>query len=105
MVAITVLSIGIAGTTATLSNVVYAKASTPDGNDPSDFGQKASQDLAKDGEMGQHSSDQTEPRSGIGNVFNSGDPKDSDASKHPSDTIDKLCADNPDNDACKSNNP
>jgi hypothetical protein len=102
-VAIAVLSIGFAGTTATLLNVVYAKASTPDGNNPSDFGQKASQDLAKDGEMGQHSSDQTEPRSGIGNVFNSGDPKDSDASKHPSDTIDKLCSLDPSNSACNPN--
>lgn len=75
-----------------------------------DFGQKASEDLAKDGEMGQHSSDPSgdgtsnpDPRSGIGNVFNPGDPKDSDLSKHPSDTINELCRLDPNNDACNPN--
>lgn len=44
-----------------------------------------------------------DPRSGIGNVFNPGDPKDSDLSKHPSDTINELCRLDPNNDACNPN--
>ena len=85
---------------------VYADKDTS----KNDFGQKASEDLAKDGEMGQHSSDPSgdgtsnpDPRSGIGNVFNPGDPKDSDLSKHPSDTINELCRLDPNNDACNPN--
>jgi hypothetical protein len=88
---------------------VYATTGNSD-NDRNDFGQDASEDLADDRQMGEHSSDPSgdgtddpDPRVGIGNVFNQGDPKDDDAdppdSKHPSDTGNRLC-EGSDNEAC-----
>jgi hypothetical protein len=92
------------GVIPTVIPAVYADSD----NGRSDFGEQASDNLAKDGQMGEHSSDplpgdddREVPRDGIGNVFNDGDPKDSDASKHPSDTANTLCATLPDNEACK----
>ena len=99
MVAIAVLSIGIAGTSATLSNMVYAEASTPNGNNPNEFG-KASSDQAKSGETGDHAkdggaagdhpydSDGKKGRSGIGNIGN--DLGATCGSKHPADLADIL---------------
>ena len=87
MVAIAVLSIGIAGTTATLSNVVYAKGTTPNGNDPNLFGKGAS-DLGKGGEMGDHASNQESPRHGIGNA--GPDLGLTCGSKHPADLANAL---------------
>lgn len=106
------MAAGIGSTMASVAvPTVYA--------DKNDFGEQASDNLAKDGEMGDHSSDpndndikgndnQADPgpdnnhRSGIGNVFNSGDPKDDPEgdSKHPSDTANSLCEQFPTNDAC-----
>lgn len=108
------MAAGIGSTMASVAvPTVYADKDTS----KNDFGEQASDNLAKDGETGDHSSDpndndipgndnQADPgpdnnhRSGIGNVFNSGDPKDSEASKHPSDTANALCDAFPDNDAC-----
>lgn len=77
--------------------------------------------MAKDGEMGQHSSnpdndltkgndnsvnpgpEDNNHRSGIGNVFNEGDPKDDPDSKHPSDTANTLCPPGSTNTACNPN--
>jgi hypothetical protein len=88
------MAAGIGATMAsTVAPAVYADKDTT----KNDFGQGASQDLAKDGEMGKHASDPSgdgkgpEDRSGIGNVLNPGDPKDSDLSKHPSDLFHALC--------------
>ena len=105
------------GIVATLASTVVPAVYADKDPTKNDFGERASQDLAKDGEMGDHSSDpndndikgndnQADPgpdnnhRSGIGNVFNSGDPKDSDLSKHPSDTANSLCEQFPTNEAC-----
>ena len=107
------MAAGIGSTMASVAvPTVYANKDTS----KNDFGEQASDNLAKDGEMGDHASDpngdgtpvndnqhdsgDNNHRSGIGNVFNSGDPKDSDASKHPSDTANALCDAFPDNDAC-----
>ncbi|HEY7228259.1 MAG TPA: hypothetical protein VH481_09050 [Nitrososphaeraceae archaeon] len=78
MVAIAVLSIGIAGTTATLSNMVYADATTPNGNNPNEFGQSAKDnaplgDHSKAGSVAgdpPYDSDGKKGRSGIGNIGN-----------------------------------
>ena len=104
MVALAILSIGIAGTTSTLSNVVYAKK-TPNDNDPNEFG-KAASDQAKNGDMGDHAKaggaagdppydknpitgDPDKPgRSGIGNIGN--DLGITCGSKHPADLADVL---------------
>ena len=104
MVAIAMLSLAIAGTTATMSSIVYAAASTPNGNDPNLFGKGAS-DLAKspdgmgdhasdpnnDGTPGndnQHDSGDNNHRSGIGNIGN--DLGATCGSKHPADLADIL---------------
>jgi hypothetical protein len=91
------------GVIPTVIPAVYADSE----NGRSDFGEQASDNLAKDGEMGQHASDplpdqpgRETPRHGIGNVFNSGDPKDDPDSKHPSDTANALCDQFPNNEAC-----
>jgi hypothetical protein len=96
--------------------VVYATAD----NSNNDFGEDASENLATDksedgrSEMGEHSSEPAgEKRSGIGNVFNQGDPNEDEDdsigedpnpgepdSKHPSDTGNRLCTADPSNDAC-----
>jgi hypothetical protein len=98
------MATGIGATMAsTVAPAVYADKDTT----KNDFGQGASQDLAKDGEMGDHASDpngdgtpgndnqhdsgDNNHRSGIGNVLNSGDPKDDPDSKHPSDLFHALC--------------
>lgn len=101
---IAMMSLGIAATTATLSNIVYADASTPNNNNPDLFGKSAS-DLAKspDG-MGDHASDPDDDdikgnenqhdsgdnnhRSGIGNIGN--DLGATCGSKHPADLADIL---------------
>lgn len=113
------LAIAIAATM--VLGVIPAYASQGNSDDSkNDFGEHASQDLAQDREMGEHSSnpepdlDPTSPsREGLGNVFNQGDPKDDEQdpigedpngeepdSKHPSDTINRLCETFPSNDAC-----
>jgi hypothetical protein len=106
--------LGIAIAATMVLGVIPAYASQGNSDDSkNDFGEQASQNLAQDGEMGEHSSSQTEPRSGIGNVFNQGDPKDDEQdpigedpngeepdSKHPSDTANRLCGAFPDNSAC-----
>lgn len=76
-------------------------------NDPSGFGEAASENLADDRQMGDHSSDPAgdgtnnpDDRSGIGNVLNQGDPKDDPDSKHPSDLADALCPPGSTNSAC-----
>jgi hypothetical protein len=76
----------VATITVTAATTVFAQ------NDPqrNDFGEGASH-LGTTGQMGEHSSEQTEPRAGIGNVFNQGDPKDDADSKHPADTANILC--------------
>jgi hypothetical protein len=100
--AIAMLSLGIAATTATLSNIVYAEAETPNGNDPNDFGEAAK---GQGGDLGEHSSDGdaagTHPydsdgegdldkpgRSGIGNIGN--DLGITCDSKHPADLANVL---------------
>lgn len=94
------------GIAATMASAVVPAVYADSANGRSDFGKKASDDLANDGQMGEHSSDPSgdgkgpEDRTGIGNVFNSGDPKDAPDSKHPSDTINKLCSLDPSNSAC-----
>jgi hypothetical protein len=89
------------------SAVIPAPVYADSENGKSDFGEQSSDNLAKDGQMGEHSSDplpgdedRETPRSGIGNVFNSGDPKDDTDSKHPSDTANTLCDAFPTNEAC-----
>jgi hypothetical protein len=100
------------GVIPTVITAVYADSE----NGRSDFGEQASDNLAKDGQMGEHASDPNDDgtpgndnqhdsgdnnhRSGIGNVFNSGDPKDDPDSKHPSDTANTLCDLFPTNTAC-----
>jgi hypothetical protein len=86
------------GIGATMASTVVPAVYADKDNTKNDFGQGASQDLAKDGEMGQHASDplpnepgRETPRHGIGNVLNSGDPKDDPDSKHPSDLFHALC--------------
>jgi hypothetical protein len=68
--------------------------------DPNRFGKATSQFLADDRQMGIHSSDPSgdgrsdpDPRVGIGNVLNQGNPNDpiGGASKHPSDLVPVLC--------------
>ena len=93
-----ILALATAATTATLSNIVYAK-DTPNGNDPNLFGKGAS-DLGKNGEMGDHAkaggaagdppydSDGKKGRSGIGNIGN--DLGATCGSKHPADLADVL---------------
>jgi hypothetical protein len=78
----------VATVTLTISTTAFA-TSDPQQND---FGEGASH-LGTTGQMGDHSSEQDEPRAGIGNVFNQGDPKDDPEgdSKHPADTANKLC--------------
>jgi hypothetical protein len=111
------MAAGIGSTMASVAvPTVYADKDTS----KNDFGEQASDNLAKDGEMGDHSSDpndndikgndnQADPgpdnnhRSGIGNVFNSGDPKDDPDSKHPSDTANTLCPPGSTNTACNPN--
>jgi hypothetical protein len=97
-----IIATTVLGTTMTYA---YAQAN-PGAND---FGQLGARNLADDGQMGTHSSDPSgdgvsdpDPRSGIGNVFNPADPKDSSASKHPSDTANTLCGLFPTNTACTS---
>jgi hypothetical protein len=52
-----ILMVATAGTTATLSSIVYADASTLNGNNPNSFGKSAS-DLAQNPcGMGSHTSD------------------------------------------------
>jgi len=101
ILAIAVLSLGIAATTGTLSNIVYAKGSTPNDNDPNSFGQAAK---GQGGELGEHSRDggaagdhpydgDGEPgRSGIGNVGN--DLGITCGSKHPADLANVLGGNN-----------
>jgi hypothetical protein len=103
MVVAALAAIVASGVVPTVIPAVYADSE----NGRSDFGEQASDNLAKDGQMGEHSSDpipgdddRETPRSGIGNVFNPDDPKDSDASKHPSDTANTLCDLFPTNTAC-----
>jgi hypothetical protein len=97
-----ILALATAATTATLSNIVYAK-DTPNGNDPNLFGKEASKQAQREGdpnnpasEMGEHAkagsaftgeppfdSDGKKGRSGIGNI---GDDADlTCTSKHPAD--------------------
>jgi hypothetical protein len=80
---------------------VYATTSGPPTNTKNDFGEDASEDLADDGQMGEHSSDPAPgKRSGIGNVQDQGEPDDDpDTSKHPSDVGNSLC-EGSDNEAC-----
>jgi hypothetical protein len=96
--AIAMLSLSIAATTATLSNIVYADASTPNGNNPNEFGQSAKD---QGGDLGEHSrdggaagdhpydknpitgEDDKPGRSGIGNIGN--DLGVTCDSKHPAD--------------------
>lgn len=103
--AIAMLSLGIAATTATLSNIVYAEASTPNGNNPNLFGKGASDLAQSDDGMGDHASDpdgndvpgndnqhsdsdDKNHRLGIGNVGPTlGNTCDS---KHPADLADAL---------------
>jgi hypothetical protein len=94
--AIAMLSLGIAATTATLSNMVYAKKP----NDPDLFGDSASDLAQSDPNMGDHSkdggaagdhpydSDEKKGRSGIGNIGN--DLGITCGSKHPSDLANIL---------------
>ena len=89
-----ILALATAATTVTLSNMVYADASTPNGNDPNLFGKGAS-DLGKSGGMGDHASDpdpnepgRETPRHGIGNA--GPDLGLTCGSKHPSDLADAL---------------
>jgi Spy/CpxP family protein refolding chaperone len=72
--------------TFTLATTAFA-TSDPQSND---FGEGASH-LGTTDQMGEHSSEQNEPRAGIGNVFDQGDPKDDPDSKHPADTANRLC--------------
>jgi hypothetical protein len=92
-----------------LLNLYCSKSSLLEKTNPSGFGQSGSENLADDRQMGLHSSDpsgdgvsKSDPRVGIGNVFNPGDPKDSTLSKHPSDTASSLCTTFPGNTACMS---
>ena len=97
ILAIAMVSLGIAATTANLSNVVYADASTPNGNNPNEFGQSAKD---QGGDLGQHSqdggaagdhpydSDGKKGRSGIGNIGNDLDA--TCGSKHPADLANIL---------------
>jgi hypothetical protein len=100
-----VVAIAAAIASAVIPAAVYADSD----NGRSDFGEQASDNIAKDGDMGEHSSDpdgdlikgnensedpgpeDNDHRAGIGNVFDSGDPKDDTDSKHPSDTANTLC--------------
>jgi hypothetical protein len=94
--AIAMLSLGIAATTAALSNMVFA-AETPNGNDPNSFGQAAK---GQGGDLGEHSSDGgaagdhpydsdgKKGRSGIGNIGNDLDI--TCGSKHPADLANVL---------------
>jgi hypothetical protein len=111
-----VAAIVAAMASAVIPAAVYADSE----NGKSDFGEQASDNIAKDGDMGEHSSnpdddetkgndnsedpgpDDNNHRAGIGNVFNEGDPKedDNDDSKHPSDTANTLCDLFPTNEAC-----
>lgn len=96
-IAIAMLSLGIAGTTVTLSNIVYADASTPNGNNPNEFGQSAKD---QGGDLGEHSQDGgaagdhpydgdgKKGRSGIGNIGNDLDA--TCGSKHPADLANIL---------------
>jgi hypothetical protein len=98
----------VAAIAATIASSVIPVAVYADSdNGRSDFGEQASDNIAKDGEMGEHASNPDDDttkgndnnvdtgdnnhRSGIGNVFDSGDPKDDPDSKHPSDTANRLC--------------
>ncbi len=95
--AIAMLSLGIAATAATLSNIVYADASTPNGNNPNEFGQSAKD---QGGDLGKHSrdggaagdhpydDDGKKGRSGIGNIGN--DLGATCGSKHPADLANIL---------------
>ena len=97
ILAIAMFSLGIAATTATLSNIVYAAASTPNGNDPNEFGQAAK---GQGGDLGEHSADGgaagdhpydkdgKKGRSGIGNIGN--DLGATCGSKHPADLANIL---------------
>src|SRR5215211_7745370 len=80
---------------AIMTTTTAAFAQDPQENN---FGEGASF-LGEGGQMGTHSSDPSgdgasdpDPRVGIGNVFDQGDPKDDPDSKHPADTADRLCA-------------
>ena len=83
MLAAVIVSGGLASTTPN----VFAGSDRSD--NANNFGEGAS-DAGQEGKMGDHSSSFTEPRAGIGNVLNPGDPKDDDASKHPGDLADAL---------------
>lgn len=102
----TAVLLGIAIAATMVLGVVPAYASQGNSGSNNDFGQRSSEDLADDRQMGEHSSDPSgdgtsdpDPRVGIGNVFNQGDPKDDPDSKHPSDTANRLCAGS-NNEAC-----
>jgi hypothetical protein len=101
--AIAMFSLGIVATTATLSNMVYADASTPNDNNPNEFGKSASDLAQSDSGMGDHASDPDDDgtpgndnqntddnnhRSGIGNIGNDLDA--TCGSKHPADLADVL---------------
>ena len=83
---------GILATILVATITVTATTTALATSDPprNDFGEGASH-LGQTGQMGDHSSSQNEPRSGIGNVFDKGDPKDDPDSKHPADTANSLC--------------
>ena len=95
------------GIVAAMASIALPAVYADSDNGKSDFGEQASDNLAKDGQMGEHSSDplpgdddRETPRSGIGNVFNPDDPKGDPDSKHPSDTANTLCDLFPTNEAC-----
>jgi hypothetical protein len=102
----TVIFMFVALAAAMASTMVPAVYAAPPAN-PNGFGEAASQFLGDDRQMGGHASSLDgspgEPgRLGLGNVLNQGDPKDSDASKHPSDLAAALCPPGSSNSACTS---
>jgi hypothetical protein len=90
--------IGIAATmltaTMTITDATIAFAEKDEDDSPPNTWGKAASDAGQDGEMGDHASNQDEPRSGIGNVARAfgGD--------HPSDLPGELCELDPDSDLC-----
>lgn len=70
------------------TNTIHAASDRSD--NANNFGEGA-RHLGQTGQMGEHSSGQDEPRKGVGNVLNEGDPKDDPDSKHPGDLADALC--------------
>jgi hypothetical protein len=94
---VTIKSMVAATTMASISISVMVPALATNDPQRNDFGHGASH-LGQTNQMGEHYSDPSndgrddpDPRVGIGNVFDQGDPKDDLDSKHPADTANRLC--------------